>query len=125
MALFGLIKDDKYYVKISINTIEVIDVVFGRSIKEMSNVPFSNERLLFAEFDIAEAFIKRLVVKLNGKLRTSFFLVHPVELNEGGVSSTEKRIFEESFERANGRLVVIWEGKELSNKEVLSEFERY
>jgi hypothetical protein len=91
----------------------------------MSNVPFSNERLLFAEFDIAEVFIKRLVVKLNGKLRTSFFLVHPVELNEGGVSSTEKRIFEESFERANGRLVVIWEGKELSNKEVLSEFERY
>jgi hypothetical protein len=125
MALFGLIKDDKYYVKISINTIEVIDVVSGRSIKEMSNVPFSNERLLFAEFDIAEVFIKRLVVKLNGKLRTSFFLVHPVELNEGGVSSTEKRIFEESFERANGRLVVIWEGKELSNKEVLSEFERY
>ena len=125
MALFGLIKDDKYYVKISINTIEVIDVVSGRSIKEMSNVPFSNERLLFAEFDIAEAFIKRLVVKLNSKLRTSFFLVHPVELNEGGISSTEKRIFEESFERANGRLVVIWEGKELSNKEVLSEFERY
>ena len=125
MALFGLIKDDKYYVKISINTIEVIDVVSGRSIKEMSNVPFSNERLLFAEFDIAEAFIKRLVVKLNSKLRTSFFLVHLVVLNEGGVSSTEKRIFEESFERANGRLVVIWEGKELSNKEVLSEFERY
>jgi len=125
MALFGLIKDDKYYVKISINTIEVIDVVSGRSIKEMSNVPFSNERLLFAEFDIAEAFIKRLVVKLNSKLRSSFFLVHPVVLNEGGVSSTEKRIFEESFERANGRLVVIWEGKELSNKEVLSEFERY
>jgi len=125
MALFGLIKDDKYYVKLLINTIEVIDVVSGRSIKEISSVPFSNERLLFAEFDIAESFIEKLIIKLNGKLRTSFFLVHPIELIEGGISSTEKRIFEESFERTNGRLVVMWEGKELSNKEVLSEFERY
>lgn len=125
MALFGLIKDDKYYVKISINTIEVIDVVSGRSIKEISSVPFSNKRLLFAEFDIAELFIEKLIIKLNGKSRSSFFLVHPLELNEGGISSTEKRIFEESFERTNGCLVVVWEGKELSNKEVLSEFERY
>ncbi|GAA3781502.1 hypothetical protein GCM10022271_12260 [Corallibacter vietnamensis] len=122
MILRGLFKDDLFYVKIWKNRIEIIDVEKGNSICDKSNISFSNDRLLISDFDIAEKFFKKQVEKLKKDYkvkRYNSFIVQPMELNEGGISEVEKRIFLESFERVNGRKVKIWDGAELTNKEVI------
>ena len=122
MVFRGLFRDDILYVKLWKNEIEIKDVEKEKSIREKSVVPFSNSRLLIADFEVAEDFFKKVLLKLkkNYKIkRYNTILVHPMELIEGGISETEKRIFLESFERVDGRAVIVWEGKELSNIEVL------
>lgn len=122
MILRGLFKDDLLYVKIWKNRVEIIDVEKGNSIKEKSNIPFSNDRLLISDFNIAERFFKKQIEKLKKEYiinRYNSILVHPMELIEGGISEVETRIFLESFERLNGRKVKVWDGVELSSKQVI------
>lgn len=120
--LRGLFKDDLLYFKIWKNEVEIIDVEKGIKLKEKSNTPFSSLRLLIADFEIAEEFFKKVLKKLkkNNKIMRNYsILCHPMELTEGGLSETEKRIFLESCGRLNGRLVKIWEGDELTNRQVI------
>lgn len=125
MVLRGIFKDNLLYIKLWRNQIEVIDVEKNISVREKSNTPFSNSRLIISEFLIAESFFKKVFLRLkkNYKIkRYDTILVHPMELNEGGISEVEKRIFMESFERVGARRILIWEGRELSNREVLKKF---
>jgi len=122
MVLRGFFKDNLLYVKLWKNRIEVIDVVKNRRVKEESNVPFSNSRLIIAEFLTAENFLKKVFSKLKNDYKIKRYdtiLVHPMELNEGGISEVEKRVLMESFERVGARRILFWEGKELSNRQVL------
>ncbi len=127
MVLRGLFKDDLLYVKLWKDEIEIIDVEKGKRIREKSSISFSNSRLLIANFEVAEEFFKKVFLKLKKDYkikRYNSILVHPMELVEGGISETEKRIFLESFERVGGKLVLIWTGQELSNTEVLKKLNK-
>ena len=127
MVLRGLFKDDLLYVKLWKDEIEIIDVEKGKRIREKSSISFSNSRLLIANFEVAEEFFKKVFLKLKKDYkikRYNSILVHPMELVEGGISETEKRIFLESFERVGGKLVLIWNGQELSNTEVLKKLNK-
>ncbi len=122
MILRRFFKDDFLYIKLWKDEVEIINVNNGKRIREKSNIPFSSSRLLIADFEVAENFLKRVINKLkraNKIKRYNTILVHPMEFVEGGISEVEERIFLESFERLNGRIVKIWDGEELSNKQVL------
>lgn len=126
MIIRGLFKDNFLYVKLWKDEVEIIDVNNGKRIREKSNTPFSSSRLLIADFEVAEDFFKKVMVRLKRDYkvkRYNTFLVHPMEFVEGGISKVEERIFLESFERLNGRIVKLWYGEELSNNQVLKKLE--
>jgi hypothetical protein len=78
--------------------------------------------LLIADYEEAEFFFKNVIdkLKIDYKLkRFNSILVHPMELNENGISKVEIRIFLELFQMLGGRVVEIWDGEELSNKQVV------
>ena len=115
-------KPDILYVKLWRNEIEIIDVEKGTSIREKSKRPFSSNWLLIADYEEAEFFFKNVIdkLKIDYKLkRFNSILVHPMELNENGISKVEIRIFLELFQMLGGRVVEIWDGEELSNKQVV------
>lgn len=127
MILFNFFKHDKLYIKVSKNFVEIIDVDKNRSINGKSLKPFSSERLLIAEFKIAEDFMNELVSKLkkgNNVKRNKIILFHPMDFVDGGISEVESRVFLEIGERLNGKVVKIWTGDELTNEQVVSELKK-
>ncbi len=123
MGLFQFFKYDRLYIKVSKNFAEIIDVNKNKSINGKPVKPFSSERLLIAEFETAEDFMNELILKLkkgNRVKRDNVILFHPIDFIEGGLSEVEKRIFLEVAERLKGKIVKIWVGEELTNKQVIS-----
>ncbi len=124
MSLLELFKHNRLYIKVSKNYVEIIDVDKNIRVSEKSEKPFSSERLLIAEFNIAENFMNDLILKLKAKSsinRYSSILFHPLDYTEGGIAEVENRIFLEIAERLKGKIVKVWEGKELTNSQVIKE----
>lgn len=122
MVLRGLVKDNFLYVKLWKNEAQITDVLNGKSTREKSNIEFSNDRLLIADFYEAISFLKSLINKMKKDCwvkRYNSILVHPMELIEGGISEVELRIFVETFESVGGRVVKVWDGEELNSKQVI------
>ncbi|WP_243470960.1 hypothetical protein [Winogradskyella sp. MH6] len=122
MMLRGLFKDKYLYVKLWRNEAQVIDVVNGVSLREKSNIEFSNDRLLIANFYEAITFLKNLIHKIKKDYRVKRYnsiLVHPMEFIEGGISEVELQIFLEVFESVGGKVVKVWDGEELDRGQVI------
>ncbi len=122
MVLKRLFKDNFLYVKLWKNEAQITDVLNGKSTREKSNIEFSNDRLLIADFYKAISFLKSLINKVKKDSlvkRYNSILVHPMELIEGGISEVELRIFVETFESVGGRVVKVWDGEELDRKQVI------
>lgn len=88
------------YIQIRRNQITVRDLESKREVS--GDAAFSNQRLLIANFFVAEKVLQDLVLQLHPR-STAFFLpakrmdivVSALEMNEGGLSQVEERILHE------------------------------
>jgi rod shape-determining protein MreB and related proteins len=84
---------------------------------------FKHPRTLLADFTIAERTLRYFLVKVRPK---SFFtpapvlIIHPQAVLEGGLTQIEIRAFGELGAMIGSRQVYVWEGTELTTKELLN-----
>lgn len=118
-----------YYVIIYFNRVELIRLDNKKSIVKTADKAFSNHRIIIAEFENFEYFLRSLVEELepNSFIKlTNEFLMHVLEDLEGGLSSVEKRALVDSGVHSGGRKVKVYIGKEkLSIREALRELDRF
>ncbi len=85
--------------------------------------PFAHPRSLVSDFNVAEQLLKVLLRRL---LKRSFFapspklVMHPLGEPEGGFTQVEIRAFHEMALGAGAFSVIVWEGRPLSDQELLS-----
>ncbi|WP_386115244.1 hypothetical protein [Winogradskyella rapida] len=116
----GIFSKNKYYIKLYVNKIEIKDLTNGRTIIENSQTEFNNKRLLIAEFQKAEKFVKSVFKNNNLNTRNSIGIVQQREMVDGGLSAVEKRVLIELFERAGIKKLYIDNSiSELTEKQLI------
>ncbi len=113
------------YLKLSCNQMQLLHVQSGRELHLQANPPFSNQRLLVADFAAAEHLLQRAIGQLLPKrfMRLSLppqLLIQPLERLEGGLSQVEERILLELGLGSGARKVRLHLGSELDNAGVLA-----
>ena len=71
----------------------------GKSISEKSKTDFNNDRILIADVQKAESFIKKVFKDSGFSKRNSIGIIQQMEMSENGLSEVEKRILLELFSR--------------------------
>jgi len=109
------------YVQISVDSITVRNVGSGESVTRQAAPAFTTQRLLVGQFAIAEALLRSAVKEVSPRfsLGSRFFVVHPLEMIEGGLSEVEQRVFMELAGGAGAVRTLIWTGERLSDQEVV------
>lgn len=111
----GIFTSVPIYLNLYKNKAKVCRLDTGECITRESEKPFSNSRILLGEFEIAENFLKGIIMELT---KGSYFppslkiIIHQMELTEGGLSSTEKRALRDSCMHLNAKEIFIYEGKD-------------
>ncbi len=114
-----IFKKNKYYIKLFVNRIEILDITNGKKYAVKSNLEFNNTRLLIADFNKAESFIKGVFKQYHLSTRYSIGIIQQMEMSEGGLSDVEKRILLEVFNVAGINEIHIDESlTELTQKEL-------
>lgn len=84
---------------------------------------FKHPRTLLADFAIAERTLRYFVAKVRPRSFLTFapvLIIHPQDVLEGGLTQIEIRAFGELGAMIGSRQVYIWEGTELTTKELLN-----
>lgn len=103
----------------------VLDIGAAARLQSGANIvnPFAHPRSLVSDFTVAELLLKTMVQRL---LKRSFFvpspkvIMHPLGEPQGGFTQIEIRVFREMARGAGASFVVVWEGRALSDQELLS-----
>ncbi|HET8706761.1 MAG TPA: hypothetical protein VFM46_10710, partial [Pseudomonadales bacterium] len=114
-----MFKSAPYYLAVSKNSFEITDLISGEKTYKVAEKPFSTQRLLVGDFAAAEASLGALLKQIKAPPFRAL-IVHPLEMNEGGLSIVEKRVLTEMALGAGASTVVIHEGARLSKEESLS-----
>lgn len=88
---------NKYYVRLFINRVDIKDLTNGKSISEKSEMEFNNQRLLLANLQIAENFVKSAFEKNGFSSRNSIAIIQQMQMSEGGLSEVERLVLKELF----------------------------
>lgn len=102
------------YIRLYENRAIIRDVNTQVSIDRISVEPFSNSRLLLADFTNAEKFIREILNEIHGKKmfqKTLAVLIQPMEKTEGGLSQVEIVSFNDLAMQIGGKYVKIEENK--------------
>ena len=111
-----------YYVKIYKNKFVAKNIIQNKEITLAATKPFSTTRLLVGEFNEAEKLLTKALKQLSKNTWFSpspVVVIQPMEMAEGGLSGVELRAIRELAFGAGARKVVVWEGKPLTDNEVL------
>lgn len=121
--MFKFIKRKTLYIKLYTNMVLIRDVESKKELKREAIKPFSNNRLLFADFINGEAFLIATIKELfEGKPNSTFnILIQPMEKIEGGLSSVENRALMDVAEYIGGRNIVIYEKTNLLSDDMVLE----
>lgn len=123
-----LLKPIPFYVKVSTNCMDVIRLDNNEQIVRDAVIPFSNDRIVFAQFFEAEALLRAILVDLVGKRAFTprlKIVVQQMERIEGGLSSVERRAMVDSCEHAGAFFIRIVEhDRPLSIAEALATLNR-
>ena len=121
-----IIKHAHVYLKIKINQVWAKQLEGQTGVELQADQPFTTERLLIGNFDSALSVTKAAIKQVNlGKRRwvSPNVVIHPLECVEEGLSPVEKRMFCELASLANSYDVRVWEGTELSDRQVIELFQ--
>jgi hypothetical protein len=113
------------YLQLSCNHMHLTHLQSGRELHLPADPPFSNQRLLVADFAAAERLLQRAIGQLLPKrfLRLSVppqLLIQPLERLEGGLSQVEERILLELGLGCGARKVRLHMGPVLDSAGVLA-----
>jgi len=84
--------------------------------------PFDHPRLIINDFHLAEKIIHHAIRSLfnsSGLSLSPIVVIHVVEDLEGGITPVECRALQEAVEGAGARRVYFWEGRELTDSELI------
>ncbi len=103
--LVSIFKRPTLYIRLSKNKVEIKHIETGQHITRNSPRPFSNDRLIIADFELAEEFMRNLVAELlNLKNRSSkrnldvvFQIIDP---DITFITPVERRTYLDSIEHA-------------------------
>ncbi len=111
----------KFYVKIYKNKIVIKNLSNALPAQMfMPDTPFTSTRLLVGAFSPAVQCLTQAIKSTKTWLGASpRLLIQPMEMNEGGLSEVEERIFRELGLGAGARKIVLWVGEELANDKAL------
>lgn len=116
------------YIRLYKNRAKVSRLDNGTTIEKTASTAFSNERIILGDYLVAEEFLKGIIQELIPKktFSTRFtFILHPLELTEGGLTEVEKRAMRDSAIHVGANEVYISESPiELTPQEVLDNMEK-
>ena len=105
--MLNIFKRVPVYVKIYHDKIEITNINTQQTISKTSNIGFSSNRLLVAEFNVAEMLIREILKELGLSVRTLKILIQQMKEFEDGLSEVEKRVLRDLAEQAGGAVVYI------------------
>ena len=85
--------------------------------------PFGHPRSLVSDFTVGEQLLKEFVRRLNGNSFLALapvIVMHPLGSPAGGFTQVENRAFREMAFAAGASEVTVWNGRSLTDQEVLS-----
>jgi len=86
------------------------------------DISFTTTRLLIGTFAPAVQCLKQAIASSTPhswfKAKPAL-LIHPMEMNEGGLSEVEEKILRECALGAGARKIILWIGAELSNEKAI------
>ena len=85
--------------------------------------PFAHPRSLISDFTVADQLLKEFMRRMPGQsfLKVaSMVVMHPQGEPEGGFTQLEIRAFHELARGAGASMVKVWQGRDLTNQELLS-----
>ncbi|MCH9699275.1 MAG: 1-pyrroline-5-carboxylate dehydrogenase [Gammaproteobacteria bacterium] len=112
------------YIRVYKNKFRIRHIQSKTEIVALPDTEFTTQRLLLAQFSIAE---KTLLKGIGDLYRRTWFspspkvLIQQMEMNDGGLSESEQRILKEIAISTGARSVVVWDGDELTDSEVLKQ----
>lgn len=112
-----------YYLTLACDRMDLLQLESGHHLTRTAEPPFSNARLLVAEFGIAAQLLGELVEQLRPRRLFSLppsMLIHPLERLEGGLSEIERRILTELGLGCRMRKVRLYTDEPLDNAGVLA-----
>ncbi|MBA6157098.1 hypothetical protein H3Z83_11290 [Tenacibaculum sp. S7007] len=123
------IKGLPVYVILYKNRVKIFRLDTGKYIEKIAQKPFSNNRVLFGDFQEGERLVKEIVSELvkgdNYLISPSLLmLLQQAEMKEGGLTEVEKRALIDSSRHMNAKEVYLYLGdEELTLKEAKSKIE--
>jgi len=86
------------YVRFKKNEFEIKHIQSGKSISRKATTPFSNDRLLIADFETAEAFMKNIIDELlkdENKLilKSNRIIIQPVDSILNTITPNDKKLY--------------------------------
>jgi hypothetical protein len=110
------------YVKVYHDKIEITNINTQQTISKTSNTKFSSNRLLVAEFNVAEMLIREILKELGLSSRTLKILIQQMKEFEDGLSEAEKRVLRDLAEQAGGAIVYIINRTKIMSTEEIQGF---
>ncbi len=116
------------HIYITIKKNEICGLNIENGATQTERAEFSSKRLLVGSFTIAENTLELIAHKILAPKRWWYkpplkVVIHPLEMNEGGLSEVEERATRElalaAFLGFNVQKVIIWNGKILTAEQVI------
>ena len=118
--MFEWFKPVPVYVKIYPDEIEMIHLKKGTSVRRSAHLPFSNERMIIANFAHAETLGRAVAKELGVWNKSLKILVQQMKVWNGELSELEKRALRDLCEQIGGRKVfIVTDDRRLTNEEAL------
>ncbi len=117
--MLNIFRKAPVYVKIYHNKIEITNINTQQTISKTSITKFSSNRLLVADYNIAEMLIREIIKELGLSGHTLKILIQQMKEFEDGLLEAEKRVLRDLAEQAGGaRVYIVNRTKAMSDEEI-------
>ena len=106
------------YIRVYFNRMRMRRAETGEEVDLNAPESFSHERSVIADFTRAEALLKSGFKSLK-KLTSPHAVIHAMDLTTGGLTQIEQRALHELCISAGAGRVVVWQGHELTDEEII------
>jgi hypothetical protein len=118
--MFTFFQTIPVHLKIFPDRMELINLDSGEEVSATPLQPFSSERLLVADYTGAESMARQLARDLGVQKRRLKVLVQPMRIEQGGLSTVEKRALLDLAEQMGAREVfIVTEERQVLREEAL------
>jgi hypothetical protein len=127
--MFGFLKKHTVYVRVSKNKMDVRNLNTKKEVSRISTEKFSNDRLIIADFEQFEKFLRSLLYAVSETdkfLKPALnMLIQPIDDHIKEVSEVELRAYKDSAEHAGGVDIVVYDKQErLTDEQVIRLFNK-